>query len=255
MADQAVEELGDAPGRTAARRRRRSAASVSARPCVICTFLPAQLRSSFMSWLPGTHRAEPPATMSAPAAACRGLRGRGPPGRRRTPPCALGVGVRLAVGVRRRVVARASSEQLVQLVAAAVDVADDVERAVFVAAGRSTAAPARPSPPRPPRALAARRRAGSPPLRARGATGAVATAACGRRAGRSPGRAGRGSALADRSGRFEHDGHRQAVVLAGQLDQRLAGLGLHVGGVDDRQPPQRQPLAGDEVQHLERVAS
>ena len=51
----------------------------------------------------------------------------------------------------------------------------------------------------------------------------------------------------------QHDGDRQAVVLPGQLDQRLAGLGLDVGGVDDRQPAQGQPLGGDEVQHLEGV--
>ena len=59
--------------------------------------------------------------------------------------------------------------------------------------------------------------------------------------------------LADSLGKVEHDGHRQAVVLPGQLDQRLAGLGLDVGGVDDRQPAQGQPLAGDEVEHLEGV--
>lgn len=32
----------------------------------------------------------------------------------------------------------------------------------------------------------------------------------------------------------QHDGDRQAMVLVGQLDQRLGGLGLDVGGVDDR---------------------
>ena len=49
----------------------------------------------------------------------------------------------------------------------------------------------------------------------------------------------------------EHDGYRQAVVLPGELDERLASLGLHVRGIDDREPPQRQPLGGDEPQHLE----
>ena len=57
--------------------------------------------------------------------------------------------------------------------------------------------------------------------------------------------------LADPLGQVEHDGHRQAVVLPGQLDERLAGLGLDVGGIDHREPPQGQPLAGDEVEHLE----
>ena len=59
--------------------------------------------------------------------------------------------------------------------------------------------------------------------------------------------------LAELLGQVEHDGHRQAVVLPGQLHQRLAGLGLDVGGVDHREPPQGQPLGGDEVEHLEGV--
>ena len=50
----------------------------------------------------------------------------------------------------------------------------------------------------------------------------------------------------------EHDRDRQHVVLAGQHDQLAAGFGLHVGGVDDGQPAGCQPLAGDELQHLER---
>ena len=57
--------------------------------------------------------------------------------------------------------------------------------------------------------------------------------------------------LADLLRQVEDDGHRQAVVFPGKLDERLAGLGLDIGGVDDRQSPQGQPLAGDEVQHLE----
>ena len=59
--------------------------------------------------------------------------------------------------------------------------------------------------------------------------------------------------LADPLGHVEHERHGQAVVLPGQLDERLAGLGLDVGGVDDRQPSQGQPLAGDEVEYLEGV--
>src|SRR3712207_8176787 len=46
---------------------------------------------------------------------------------------------------------------------------------------------------------------------------------------------------------------RQTVVPPRQLDERLAGLGLDVGGVHDRQPPQGEPLGGDEVQELEGV--
>ena len=54
-------------------------------------------------------------------------------------------------------------------------------------------------------------------------------------------------------GQVEHNRHRQAVILPGQLHQRLAGLGLDVGGVDHREPPQGQPLPGDELEHLERL--
>ena len=59
--------------------------------------------------------------------------------------------------------------------------------------------------------------------------------------------------LAELLGQVEHDRHRQAVILPGQFHQRLAGLGLDVGGVDHREPPQGQPLPGDEPEHLERL--
>ena len=39
----------------------------------------------------------------------------------------------------------------------------------------------------------------------------------------------------------QHDGDGKAVVLARQLDERLARLGLNVGGVDDRETAERQP--------------
>ena len=41
--------------------------------------------------------------------------------------------------------------------------------------------------------------------------------------------------LADALRQVEDDGDRQAVILPGQLHQRAAGLGLHVGRIDDRQ--------------------
>jgi hypothetical protein len=44
------------------------------------------------------------------------------------------------------------------------------------------------------------------------------------------------------------------VVLPGELDQRLAGLRLHIGSVDRGQAAQSEPLGGDEVQHLKGVA-
>ena len=59
--------------------------------------------------------------------------------------------------------------------------------------------------------------------------------------------------MTDLFGQVQHDGDREAVVLAGQCDQRLAGLGLDVGGVDDSQPPEGEALGGDEVQDLEGV--
>jgi len=57
----------------------------------------------------------------------------------------------------------------------------------------------------------------------------------------------------DPLGEVQHDGDGEAVVLPGEVDERLAGLGLDVRGVDDRQPPQGEPLGGDEVQDLEGV--
>ena len=84
----------------------------------------------------------------------------------------------------------------------------------------------------------ARRRGGSPRAAARAATAAAAASGCGRRAGRSRGRAGRRlRSWQSRSGRSSTIATGRHVVLAGQRDQRLARLGLHVGGVDDRQPP------------------
>ncbi len=52
---------------------------------------------------------------------------------------------------------------------------------------------------------------------------------------------------------IEHDSHRQAVILAGQLHQRLAILQAHIGGVHHRQPTTLEPLAGDVVQDVEGV--
>jgi hypothetical protein len=54
-------------------------------------------------------------------------------------------------------------------------------------------------------------------------------------------------------GQVENNCHRQAVILPGQLHQWLACFGLDVGGVNHRDPPQGQPLPGDEPEHLERL--
>ena len=54
-------------------------------------------------------------------------------------------------------------------------------------------------------------------------------------------------------GQVQDDRHRQHVMLPGQLDERLARARLDAGRVDNGQPPGRQPLARDEVQHVEGV--
>ena len=59
--------------------------------------------------------------------------------------------------------------------------------------------------------------------------------------------------LAGLLGHVQHDGHGQGVEAPGQLDERLAGLGLHIGGVDDREFAASQPLGSDEMQRLESV--
>jgi hypothetical protein len=73
------------------------------------------------------------------------------------------------------------------------------------------------------------------------------------RAERSFGRPLLVAGVAEIGGEVEHHRHRLRVVLAGHLDERLAALASHVGRVDDREPPGREPLGTDEVQQLERV--
>ena len=52
-------------------------------------------------------------------------------------------------------------------------------------------------------------------------------------------------------GHVEHDGGGEHVVLLGQADELTTRLGLHVRGVDDREPAGLEALAGDEVEHVE----
>jgi hypothetical protein len=49
----------------------------------------------------------------------------------------------------------------------------------------------------------------------------------------------------------EHDRDRQDMVATSEFDERLACLGLDVGGVDDGESPQRQSFPGDELKELE----
>lgn len=60
---------------------------------------------------------------------------------------------------------------------------------------------------------------------------------------------------ADLLGDVEDDGDGQHVVLPCQVDQLLAALLLDVGRVDDGEPPGREALARDVVEHVERVAA
>ena len=145
MADQPVEERRRPRSRNSGGSRARAAPAISASPCVICTSLPRSLRSSLMSWLPGTHSAVPRRDHApSPAAARPAMRG---PRSTRSPtktalrPSGCGVrGAAVSVAVGRRDRVAELLEQRHQLVEAAVDVADDVERAVLVACGRSRAA-------------------------------------------------------------------------------------------------------------------
>src|SRR5215472_8078960 len=58
--------------------------------------------------------------------------------------------------------------------------------------------------------------------------------------------------LAELLWEVEHNRDRQNMELASQCDERLPRVGLDVSRVDDRQPPRRKSLAGDEVEYLER---
>ena len=150
-----------------------------------------------------------------------------------------------------RLIAKLREERF-EFVTAAVNVADDVERSVFAAAGRSRAARARSWPHSTsssriehedvPESLALQPSQRPPELRALLPDHVRAEVAV-------------GSALvpllADLLRQVEDNGHRDAVELTRDLDERLARFGLDVRGVNDGQPAQRQPLAGDFVQQRE----
>ena len=84
--------------------------------------------------------------------------------------------------------------------------------------------------------------------------GAVATAGCGSTCGPKS-RSGRPRfrSWQSRSGRLSTMATGRQWYLRASSTSGLRGLGLHVGGVDDRQPADGQPLGGDVVQHLEGV--
>ena len=187
--------------------RRASCASVSARPWLTCTLRPCSARTSLFSWLPGTHRACPAATMPITSRSTPGVSGprstRSPTNTARRPSgCAASTGPPSVVA--GELVAEPAQQRL-QLDAAAVHVADHVERAVLVPEVveqllRATTVAAATSSAR----RAARGPCGSPPWPGRAATGAAGRAAVARRAApksRSGARALRCDAQAAPAGR------------------------------------------------------
>jgi hypothetical protein len=59
--------------------------------------------------------------------------------------------------------------------------------------------------------------------------------------------------VADAIGHIQHNRHGQHIMLPRQLHQRLARLRLHVRRVNHRKQPARQPLGGHVFQHVKRV--
>ena len=205
---------------------------------------------SFMSWLPGTQRAVPacdhvphePQRVEDPRATIHQVA-------QEDRLAALGMPIDPAapdriVFVAARSARSPAAEQGLQFVAAAVHVADDVERAVLV----PLVVPQRHPLDRGRLDLLGRFEdedvAEAFALAGPASTGAAATRCCADDV--RPEVAVLPAAvplLADLLGQVEHDGHRQAVVLPGQRHQRLAGLRLDVRGIHDRQSPSASRLA------------
>ncbi len=145
-------------------------------------------------------------------------------------------------------------EQALQLGAAAVDVADDVEGAGEVA---QVVEPALPDDLRRLHLVGAAQDVhGAEALALEVAQGAAQLALVALDdAAREGGAVGAGGVAlgADALGDVEDDRDGQHVVLARQADELLAGVGLDVGGVDDGQPAGGQALADDVVQDVEGV--
>ena len=199
----------------------------------------AASRTSLTSWLPGTQSAVPAATIAMHEPQHVGdVAARGRPGRRGRRACGP-AGWPRASGPSSARVAELARAAPSSSSTAAVDVADDVERAVLVAAVVPERLRARSSPPRPPRASAARGRGGSPrarrPRSERRSCCALAADDVRRR---SRGRAAsRLRSWQSRSGRSNTIATGRQWYCARQRDQRLARLRLDVGRVDHGQPP------------------
>ena len=186
-----------------------------------------------MSWLPGTQRAEPSATMlrtSRSVSRIRGPRSTRSPRKTALRPSGCGKARLPQAGSSSRCTGSIAElpKQGFQFVAAAVHIADDVERPVLV----PLVVPERRPLDRGRLDLLGRVEdedvARSPRASARASIGAVATAA----AGSTCGPKSRSSrpwfrSCADLLGQVEDDGHRQAVVLPGKL--RPAACGPRAG--------------------------
>ena len=220
--------------------RASTSATDCARPCLTCTSLARSFRMSFMSWLPGTQRAEPAATMlrtSRNVSRIRGPRSTMIAEEHHLSPLGVPEGAvapHRIVGLLDRHVAQLL-EQGFQFVAAAVQIADDVKRPVFFPLvvpewgplddsrldllGRVEDEDVR-------EALPLQTPNGSTQLRLLlpddvRPEAAVLPAPI--------------PLFADLFGQVEDQCDRKAVVLSAKLDQRLAGFGLDVGGVHDGQ--------------------
>ena len=143
-------------------------------------------------------------------------------------------------------------QQFLQLGAAAVHVADDVERPGLVPlVGVQPGAGDR---GRVDFLGAVQHVHGAEPLAAEPAQAAAELAALAAEHVRAevPVRAALVPFRAELLGQVEHDRGRQHVVLAGEEDEVAAGFGLDVGGVDDGEAAGFEPLAGDKAEQLER---
>ena len=144
------------------------------------------------------------------------------------------------------------AQQRAELVEAAVQIADDVERpAVRAAVGLQRLAfdDGRVDLRGRPEAVLAEPLAAQPAQRMAQQLALVADHAPADRAVA----ARQVALLADRFRDVEGQRHRHRVVLAGDRDELPAVLGADVGGVHDREAAGGQPLAGDEVEHVEGI--
>ena len=214
------------------------------------TSRPSSFRFNLMSWLPGTHNAVPACDIDITVLSVSTMRG---PRSTRSPTKIAFRPAGCAQGRRRSARSRAAASSCSQLVATAVNVADDVERPVFVLAIVPQRLPLddgrvdfllRLEHVHVPEAFApqaAKRPMQLAPLVANDVRTEVTI--------------GSGSVplVADALGQIQDDRDGEHVILARQRNERLARLGLDVRRIDDSQLGAGQASRGDEVQRRESV--